>query len=251
MLKATADSNSTFETWKEAPDCAQGITLNDNKICTAIFKPHLPTDPVEKPPPPENQCAKIINMLPGNNHVTVEFQGIGKYIEGVNRVYDALRIIPSSFCEILEVLVPYQNGLRKDFGLVVSLNKAGPNPIYHPKGEDLIVTVTTPAQFKTYIYIDYYTVSAQVVHLFPNPRNQVTSFEPNSDLQQIGQIQEPFGLELVTVIASKTPLFTLPRFGLEQAQSYIQALQQVWPKDVSTSDIATTFYFITTREAQY
>jgi hypothetical protein len=249
-LKATADSGSTFEGWQEVPDCTQGITLTTNKTCTAIFK-SLPTKASDKEPTiPQSipqQCAKLIDILPHNTHVAEEIQGIGKHMEGVDTVDDALRIIGSSFCDIVDIIVPFQNGLKKDFGLVVSLNKAGHNPIY-TQGENLLVTVTTPTKFESYIYVDYYTVSAQVVHLFPNPRHQVNSFEPHSDFSQMAWIREPFGLELVTVIASKTPLFTPPRFGLEQAHSYIQALQQAWPKDDSTSEIATTFYFITTQE---
>jgi hypothetical protein len=61
----------------------------------------------------------------------------------------------------------------------------------------------------------------------------------------MARLQEPFGLELVTVIASKTPLFTAPRLGLEQTQSYITELQKAWPND--DTDIATAFYFITTQ----
>ena len=250
-LKATDDSSSTFQEWTEAPDCAQGITLTANKTCTAIFT-SLPTRASDKEtailPPVLQPCTRISNILSQNSHVAKEIiQSIGKHRKDVLTVNDALRIISSSFCDILGVIVPFQSDSKKDFALMVSLDKAGPNPIY-TDGENLLVRVATPTKFESYIYIDYYTVSDQVVHLFPNPRFPVNSFVPHSDFTKLALIREPFGVELVTVIASKTPLFTLPRFGVEQAQSYIQALQQVWPKDGSTSEIATAFYFITTQE---
>jgi hypothetical protein len=253
------------------------MTLTANKTCTAIFKlPPLEKSDTTQPmaqqkepdttqsmPQPEEpvttqpmlqQCVKVIDILPQNSHVAEEIQSIGKHKEGIKTVDDALQIIKSSFCDILDIIVPFQGDFKKDFGLEVSLDKPGPNPIY-TKDEDLLITVTTSTKFeRIYIYIDYYTVSAQVVHLFPNSRNPVHSFVPQGGFTQMALIREPFGLELVTVIASKTPLFTPPRFGAESALSYIHELQnelqKVRSRDDTTSEIATTFYFITTQDKQ-
>jgi type VI secretion system protein ImpK len=249
-LQATPDGGSIFEKWQEA-ECAQGIALNANKTCTAIFSKPLPAVEPEKIPAQlqtELQpCAKVRNILSQNSHVAEEVQAIGKHREGVNTVNDPLQLISASFCDILDIIVPSQNGLKEDFGLEVSLDKPGPNPIYidGANGENLFVRVKTPTKFAGYIYIDYYTVSDQVVHLFPNSRHPVNFFGQPSEFTQMARLQEPFGLELVTVIASKTPLFTAPRLGLEQTQSYITELQKAWPND--DTDIATAFYFITTQ----
>jgi type IV/VI secretion system ImpK/VasF family protein len=249
-LQATPDAGSIFEKWKEA-ECAQGIALNANKTCTAIFsKPALTVEPDKKPVQLQTDlqpCAKIRNILSQNSHVAEEVQAISKHREGINPVNDPLQLISSSFCDILDIIVPSQNGLKEDFGLEVSLDKPGPNPIYinRANGETLLVRVKTPTKFASYIYIDYYTVSDQVVHLFPNPRHPVNFFGQPTEFTQMARFEEPFGLELVTVIASKTPLFTSPRLGLEQTQSYITELQKAWPKD--GTEIATTFYFITTQ----
>jgi hypothetical protein len=64
-------------------------------------------------------------------------------------------------------------------------------------------------------------------------------------------ITPPFGQDLVTVIASKTQLFSTPRPDPgERAEVYIEALRQVLPKDVSKSEVAATFYFIKTQAKQ-
>ena len=249
-LQATPDGGSIFEKWKEA-ECTQGIALNANKTCTAIFSKPRPTGEPEKTPAQLQTdlqpCAKIRNILSQNSHVAEEVQALGKHREGVNTVNDPLRLLRSSFCDILDIIVPSQNDLKEDFGLEVSLDKPGPNPLYIDGANEgnLLIRVKTPTKFASYIYIDYYTVSGQVVHLFPNQRHPVNFFGQPSDFTQMARLQEPFGLELVTVIASKTPLFPSPRLSLEQTQSYITELQKTWPND--DTEIATTSYFITTQ----
>jgi hypothetical protein len=140
----------------------------------------------------------------------------------------------------------------------MSLNKQGSPPLY-VAGESLTIDVTTPAKFQSYVYVDYYTADGQVGHLFPNAVEPRHVFAPNSvytvgkpgDPQRVAwKIEPPFGLELVSVIASKTPLFQNPRYDPEQTQAYLEALRRGLPKDAADADIAATFGFITTRDRQ-
>jgi type IV/VI secretion system ImpK/VasF family protein len=181
-------------------------------------------------------------------------QGVQSLERGI-QVNDALDIIPRPFCEVLDLLEPFQK--RNDeqaFGLSASLNKQGALPIYY-HNENFVVEVKTPTKFDSFVYVDYYSSDATVGHLFPNPQEPVNRSGPNRSLivgnisgPQPWLILPPSGRDLVTVIASKTPLFATPRYEPESAEAYLKALSQALPKDVSNADMAATFYFIITRD---
>lgn len=212
------------------------------------------------------QCAKvsIVEVQSGvvslGGRVVNEAQGaeIRKGIQGLERgiqVKDAFQTIPRPFCEVLDLLEPFQRRNEEQaFGLVASLNKQGPLPVYSHH-ENFSIQVKTPAKFESYIYVDYYSTDETVGHLFPNPEERVNRFGPGRSYT-VGQLDgphpwvilPPFGRDLVTVIASKTPLFSTPRYNAEAAEAYLNELRRVLPEEVSTSEIAATFSFITTRE---
>jgi type IV/VI secretion system ImpK/VasF family protein len=173
-------------------------------------------------------------------------------IKGVTRVNDQpLQIIPRPFCEVVELLEPLQERAEgQRFGLAMRLNKTEAKPIYR-RDENLVVTVQTPTAFESHVYVDYYTADAGVGHLFPNSQERKNVFRPGSAVVvgegMTWQIQPPFGLELVTVIASKTPLFLPPRLEPESetAEAYLNVLR---PALKSASEVVATFYFITTQD---
>jgi type IV/VI secretion system ImpK/VasF family protein len=218
------------------------------------------------------ECAKVatVEVQAGvvnlGGRVASEAQGaeIRKGVQSVERgtqVRDAFQTIPRPFCEVLDLLEPFkQRNEEQAFGLIASLNKQGSDPLYgnpaYFKDENLIITVKVPAKFASYIHIDYYTADGMVGHLFPNPREPMRFFPPNQSFtvgDPMGphpwEIMAPFGLELVTVIASKDKLFSQPRYT-EQAGAYLNELRQVLPREVSHAQIAATFYLITTRSSR-
>lgn len=178
-------------------------------------------------------------------------------IQGVTSVTDhALRMIPAPFCEVLDILEPInKQATDQGIGLVAQLNKSGNTPVYSG-GESLIVSGKAPAKFPSYLYVDYYTTDQMVAHLFPE-KGIVESFESNRAFT-VGKPKEhpdawiilpPFGLELVTVIASKAPLFAAPRNVSEPAGAYINELRKVLAPRSSQAEVAATYYIITTRPA--
>jgi type VI secretion system protein ImpK len=182
---------------------------------------------------------------------------IRKGVQGLARdiqVNDAFQIVPRPFCEVLELLEPFQKrNSDQAFGLTASLNKQGTPPLYYHY-ENFVITVKTPTKFASYVYVDYYTTEA-VAHLFPNPHETVNRLEPSRSIiigdpngPQPLQILPPFGRDLVTVIASKTPLFPTPRYESEPIDTYIKELRQTLPGEVSNADIGATFYFIATQD---
>ena len=172
------------------------------------------------------------------------------------RIDDALRLIPRPFCEVLDLFEPMQTYAEAHtFGLLVRPNKSGDPPVY-VQGENLVIEVTTPTQFKSYIYVDFYDDDGRVHYLFFNPGFN-RPFTPQSvhllgyaDGQPAWGIGPPYGRGLVTVIASKTPLVFPPLEPGDDAESaalYLSRLRQALPPEGSQAEVAATFFFIETR----
>ena len=175
-------------------------------------------------------------------------------IEGVKQINNTWQIIPHPFCEVLGLLEPFKAYAEaQDFGLKMQLSKPGARPVYY-QGENLVIDIQTPKAFASHVYIDYYASDGYVGHLFPNPIDFLNAFEPDHSLtlgqgegQQALLIAPPSGLELITVIASKTPLFEPLRFDSESAQVYIDNLRQALDR-LTESDMAATFNFLMNSE---
>lgn len=176
-------------------------------------------------------------------------------ISGVTKVNDTFHIIPRPFCEVVELLEPIKKYAEdNNSGLGVRLGKPDPLPLY-TRGEQLVVEIKGPATFQSHVYVDYYTADGAVSHLFPNADEARNVLDPHGsyivgDLKGPKQwnIAPPYGLELVTVIASKTPLFSPPRFDLgESTRDYLGLLRQAL-RSVPPADVTATFHFITTRD---
>jgi eukaryotic-like serine/threonine-protein kinase len=217
----------------------------------------------------EQPCARIDISLAGSvvslgGRVASDAQRAGiraavQRVDGVSQVTDTFQVIPHPFCDVLDVLEPLRKHAEaQGYGLHMSLNKSGELPIYMD-GDTLIIDVTTPSKFASYIYVDYFIADGAVEHLLPNYRESQHNFAPSSvytvgtpgDPQRTEwKIQLPFGLELVSVIASKTRLFQSPRYDPEDAAGYLTALRRALPTDVLNADIAATFHFIRTRGRQ-
>jgi hypothetical protein len=183
-------------------------------------------------------------------------------IRGITYVNDtSVRIVAAPFCEAMDLLEPLQQHAEtRDFRLKVRLvNKEGKQSPVYVQGENLIVEVTTPAQFESFVYVDYYATDGQVYHLFPNLQ-EALNFLPARSVYTVGQPDDqhvqwkplpPFGRELLTVIATKQPLvFTpkTPRYDPERAGLYLDQLRQALPSDLAQVEIAATFYTIETRK---
>ena len=172
------------------------------------------------------------------------------------RIDDGLHIISRPFCEVLAFLEPMQTHAEtRTSGLVARPNKSGAPPVY-VQGGDLVIEVTTPAQFESYIYVDFYDNDGRVHYLFFNPEFN-RPFTPQSvhmlgyvDGQPAWGIGPPYGRGLVTVIASKTPLVFPPLEPGDDAESaalYLSRLRQALPQEGMQAEVAATFFFIETR----
>jgi type IV/VI secretion system ImpK/VasF family protein len=215
----------------------------------------------------DQACARVDIALQGNvvtlgGRVADDAQRLGirdavQRLPGVGRVTETFQLLPPPFCQVLDVLEPLrQRGEAEGVTLQMALNQPGTLPVY-VAGDNLIIDITTPASFDSYIYVDFYTTEGDVGHLLPNPVETRHHFTPGStytvgkpgDPQRLEwKIQPPFGLELVAVMASKTPLFPATRYDPERIEAYLTALRQALANQSTTAEVATTFQFITTRE---
>ena len=93
-----------------------------------------------------------------------------------------------------------------------------------------------------------------VGHIFPKKYERTNRLKSNQ-LLAVGQPNgpppfiiinaQPPGLELITVIASKTELFSALRDD-EPTESYLNELRQALSKQSVQPDVTTTFHFIRT-----
>ncbi len=97
--------------------------------------------------------------------------------------------------------------------------------------EPLVLRVLTPA-FASHLVVDYFTADGMVVHLAPHqpegeplPPAEVVRIGDPADGQWL-TIAEPFGHELIVVIASPEPLFAEARPQIEPAPVYLEELEK-------------------------
>jgi type VI secretion system protein ImpK len=212
------------------------------------------------------QCSKVsvieaqagIVTLGGRVASEAQRANIRQGLQSLDRrlqVRDAFEVIAWPFCEVLDLLEPFKKRNEEQaFGLTSRLDKPGDPPLYY-QNENFIVEVKAPAKFESYVYVDYYSTDETVGHLFPNAKETSNRLGPGRSYT-VGQLSgpqkwevlPPFGRDLVTVIASKAPLFLQSRPGAEPVKTYLQDLRQAMPRDVSTADVAATFYFIQTQD---
>jgi len=176
-----------------------------------------------------------------------------EHSKGGTQVKEQLAVIPRPFGAVLEFLEPLKKQAEdRGIDLVTRLNKEGNIPDYYDK-ESLVIMGKTPAQFDGYVYVDYYSTDGMVGHLLPNEMERTNRLGSNGSLA-VGQPNgpqplfisaQPPGLELITVIASKTPLFSGLR-NHEPAESYLNELRQALSKEGVQPNVTATFHFIRT-----
>jgi type VI secretion system protein ImpK len=257
-LNATPDPGSVFSGWSGDSLCAEGVTLTVGLTCTATF--NLDAQAIQQLVA-QQPCSRVsVGLQAGGvdlgGRVASASQGadirkIVESVKGVTQVKEKFEIIPRPFCAVLDLLEPVKKQAEdRGISLVTSLNKGGSIPNYYDR-DLLVINGKTPAKFVSYVYVDYYAADSKVGHLLPsleqktNRLNSNTSFAVPDGSYEKRISADPPGLELITVIASKTVLFSTLR-DVESADSYLNALRQTLSKDSGQSDVTATFHFIQT-----
>jgi len=178
-------------------------------------------------------------------------------IEGIGRLSMEVKVRIWPHCEVVDLLRQFrERNLKQKIGVSVAPNDG--HSIRFIEGEAL-VPLLTHANYKGYLYVDYYVVDGYVRHLYPD------SNEPDSGRRLVPgekftvgdgakrkdknsiEIFEPFGQELITVIASPVPLFgETGRPVVEQAKDYIPQLRKALAENGVADTAAADFLFLQT-----
>ncbi|MFC5742993.1 DotU family type IV/VI secretion system protein [Dyella tabacisoli] len=156
-------------------------------------------------------------------------------IPGVKTPSYQVKVLIWPHCEVVKLLTPYrQRNLDRHDGLAVTPTTGHSDRFV--KDEQVIVKLIQ-ANHDGYLYVDYYTVEGQVIHLFPNQREphsgQVIAASGQLDVGQSGvqgggwiTVDAPFGQELISVVSSAKPLYQGLRPDSEAANVYLPLLKQ-------------------------
>ncbi len=176
-------------------------------------------------------------------------------VQGVESadVQVVLRIWPH--CEVVDILKAYK--ARNDdgqYGLTVTPFTGHSDRFI--EGEKITVKVTEP-NYEGYLYVDYYTVTGDVAHIFPHPQESESgrSFG-NGEQLTIGEegrgwvVCPPLGQELITVISSPTPLYNDALPEAEAAKDYLPKLRQMLEANRGNARLAAAYLFMQTEPAE-
>ena len=161
-----------------------------------------------------------------------------------------VEIVVWPFCGALEAIEPALiANQQKSLGARI-LHRDGVAVYY--EGKPLIVEVTAPA-FNSLVYVDYFRIDGKVSHLLPNDKEKANVRMAGQQFvlgdEKLGQrtfpISPPFGKEMITIVASRDPLFTAPRPESEESSDYLPAFSQAI-RAQSAGNVAASVLYVTT-----
>ena len=244
-------------------------------VVTPIRPPQPPPEVLETPPAPPDAAAiervlsnvqcSVLEAVVRDTTLVVEgyfgdrqsmaaaLEPLAQAAGGLAVSIDQVREMDPLYCRPLEVLRPFAQANRDgNLGLAVG-NPATDGRLH--EGDELVLTIKAPGR-SSYIYVDYFSLDGNVVHMLPSPasRDNRLAASAQTTLGNGGPggswtVGEPFGTELVTVISSPKPLFTKVRQEVEPAAGYLADLRKSLARagtDPGTAGIAAEISFIRT-----
>ncbi|MBV9554387.1 MAG: hypothetical protein JO032_16525, partial [Alphaproteobacteria bacterium] len=207
-------------------------------------------------PPPPNLRADIDEALKGINCAAVRVRSgangvlmlsgsvpdeqdrakLVKIADGVpapQRPDVKVDVIPAPLCRSVVLINSYERDGIAATGLLEA--RLLGEPVLHPN-EAIQVEVQSLATYPVVVRIDYFTLDNQVLHMWPNPFTLNTQMGPGETRRFLHRRMdgpdpdwlvggEPFGTELISVIATPRPLnLGANRPVIEPADSYLHDL---------------------------
>jgi hypothetical protein len=121
------------------------------------------------------------------------------------------------------------------------------------EGESLMVYILPEKD--AFLHVDYYQIDGKVVHLLPSQdeSNYVKAGNPYiiGDPKSGGyefKVSEPFGEELLVVVASQNPLGVIAHDLIEPAEPYIKRLAKSLGRHRKKALMAGTHYIVLTKK---
>jgi hypothetical protein len=139
-------------------------------------------------------------------------------VQGVGAIDNQLEVHPWPFCEILQVLGPYEqdgrlNVATADGGTVLR------------QGDDLTLDLALP-QDAEYLYLGYVQRDGRVGYIATMSVREWARSAGRIRFRTGYAIDEPFGREMLVAIVSARPLFDEPRPAYEAPEPYLVALRE-------------------------
>lgn len=166
---------------------------------------------------------------------------------GVRRVTADVRVVTRPYCDLLGLLHPLR-GTAPGTPIVPDEEHV----MRFREGDALALELKTPP-YEAYMYVDYFLLDGQVVHLLPNdleknnhlPAGQRTRIGEPGPGKRHWEVSPPFGREMITIVASQEPLSLGERPEVESAQDYLPAMQAAL-RNVGDNRITANYTFIET-----
>lgn len=169
-------------------------------------------------------------------------------IPGVKRVTADVSVVARPYCELLGILHPLR-GTAPGTPILPDASQA----VRFREGDTLALDLKAPP-YDAYMYVDYFLLDGQVVHLFPNDLQQDNRL-PAGLRSRIGEpgpgkrhweVSPPFGREMITIVASREPLVLGERPEVESAQDYLPVFQLAL-RNSGDKQLTANYTFIETR----
>jgi hypothetical protein len=168
-------------------------------------------------------------------------------IDGISKLTFEIDVRIWPYCEAVALLegmmtLPKEIKIPASFALLPVSGEAH-------LGEDLIVDIQGPS-FDGFMYVDYFDAEGDVLHLFPNNRDNI-NFEParahlvlgKPPLKRCWVLGGSTGEQLVTLVATTRPLFPDKRPEVDNARDYLPILSDGIKKVPEGSGVATFSFF--------
>jgi type IV/VI secretion system ImpK/VasF family protein len=194
---------------------------------------------------------RVSGYLQRSEDVTRLTQDI-QALDGVKQATFDLTVHIWPHCEAAALLKPWrERNLAAHRGLSVT-PRAGHAALFS-EGERVIVKLHQ-ADFDGYLYVDYYTVDGQVIHLYPNRRepdsgrliNAGEVFTVGERIAEGWEVGPPFGQEMISVIAVDKPLYPAERAEFEPASDYLPYLRGLLGARHDDANLLSDFLFLQT-----
>jgi predicted Ser/Thr protein kinase len=148
-------------------------------------------------------------------------------LPGVHRVELTLHDVDDAKCPLMRVLGRYWVASRTT-GVSLRLNPGSGRGGNLAAGDTLMVDVSTP-DYQSYVYVDYFVLDGNVVHLLPNAAARENLAPPRytATIGSLGNwvIGPPFGTEMLVLVTTPVPLFDVVRPDAESGPVYLRALE--------------------------
>lgn len=188
-----------------------------------------------------------------------DISAVKQQINGVEGVKSSavdvqLRIWPH--CEVVKLLEPYK-ARNADSGYGLAITPSTGHSDRFIENENVIAKLQQ-ANYDGYVYVDYFTVTGQVAHMYPNTGepdsgrliHSSEQFEVGATPSKTWTVAPPFGQELITVISSPTPLYAEPLPEIQTAEEYLPQLRKMLDANKGNAKLAATYLFMQTEPAR-